>query len=148
MATALLVVSAISAVAGVVQQRRASKEQRRQNIAQNRVAAISRSRRVRQAIAQQRVETARLQSTGFQLGVAGGTAVAGSVAGVASDTSSAVQASNIQFTSQQALAASQNRVSGLQSSGATFGALSSLTGAIGGNEQAVAGIENFFGVGG
>lgn len=145
MATALLVVSAIGVGASAIQQRRASREQRRQNVVQNRVAAITRSRRVRQTIAQSRIESARLTSLGFQLGAEGGTAVQGAIGGVASDTASAIQASNLQFTSQQSLVSSQNRVSGLQSTGALFGAVGSVAGGLAQSPQATAALTNLVG---
>ena len=128
MATALLVITAVGAVAGAVQQRKISKEQRKQNKIQNRLAAISRQRNVKRAIAERRVRTAEFESAGFQLGVGGGTAVQGAVAGTTSDTASAIGASNQQFTGQQAIASIADRISSLQSTAAAFQAVGSVAG--------------------
>ncbi len=130
MATGLLVLSAISAVGSVLQRRKISREQRKQNEVQNRIAAISRSRDIRRSIAASRIRTAEAQSMGFQLGVAGGTAQLGAEAGILSDTASGIGAANLQFTGQEALVASQNRISGLQSSAQSLSSLSSLTGTL------------------
>jgi len=132
MAVAAGVITAIAAVAGAVQQRKISKAQKKQNKIQNRVAAIARRRNIRKSIAERRIRTAELQSVGFQLGVGGGTAVQGSVAGVTSDTAGAIGASNLQFTGQQAVADLADRISGFQSTQAAFGAVQSIAGSFSG----------------
>ena len=142
MATAALVVGAISTVASVVQQRKAGKEQRRQNQIQNRIAATKRVRDVRRNIAAARIRRAEVQSAGFEFGVAGGTAVQGAEFGITGDLASSIGASNQQFTGQQAVVASQNRVSSLQQSAATFGGIANLAGQF--DAQAFESIQSLF----
>ncbi len=142
MATAFLVISAVSAVASVVQQRKAGKEQRRQNKIKGRIAATRRMRDVRRSIAASRIRRGEVQAAGFGFGVAGGTAVSGATAGIQGDLGGAIGASNQQFTGQQAVAASQDIVSGFQQSAATFGGISSLAEQF--DEQAVSSISGLF----
>ncbi len=148
MATALLVVSAISAVAGAVEQRKIGKAQRKQNRLTNKIASITRRRNVKRQIASSRIQVAQAQAAGFQIGVNAGTAVQGAVSGIVGDTATSIGQSNLQFTGQGFLADFSDDISRAQGSAATFGAISSLTGSIGSNPQAVAGLESFFGVGG
>ena len=136
MATALLVVSAIAAVGSAVQQRKISKAQKRQNRLTNKIAAISRQRDVKRSIAAQRIQVAEQQAIGFQLGVAGGTAVLGAGAGIIGDTATAIGQSNLQFTGQQFIAAQQNRISTAQQAQAGFQAVGSIAGSLAGNPQA------------
>lgn len=138
MATAALVVGAAAGVSSIVQQRKAGKEQRRQNQIQNRIAATKRVRDVRRSIAAARIRRAEVQSAGFEFGVAGGTAVQGAEFGITGDLASSIGAANQQLTGQQAVVASQNRVSSLQQSAATFGGIANLAGQF--DEQAVAAI--------
>ncbi len=145
MATALAVVSVIGAVAGAVQQRKISKAQRRQNKLTNKVAAIARQRNVKRSIAASRIQVAEQQAAGFQLGVAGGTAVQGAVAGVRGDTATAIGASNLQFTSQTFLAGFQDDISRAQQSQAAFGAVSSIASGLAQNEQAVTALTSLAG---
>lgn len=140
MAEAALIVSVLSAGASIVQQRKASKEQQRQNEISNRIQARSRMRGVRRAIAEARIRRAQVQAAGFEFGVAGGTAVSGAEFGVTGDLASSIAESQQQFTGQQVIAQSQNRVSQLQQSAATFGGISNLAGQF--DEQAVAAISN------
>lgn len=143
----LIGVTAVAAVAGAVQSRKAGKEQRRQNQIQNRIAATKRVRSIRRTIAAARVRRAEAESAGFQFGVSGGTAVQGAVAGITSDVAGEIGAANQQFTGQQAIVESQNRISSLQQSAATFGSIanlaSSFTGA--GGAQNVAAITDLVG---
>lgn len=126
MATALLTITAIASIGSIIQNRRASQEQRRQNRIQNRIARITRSRNIRRAIAERRIRTADIQSLGFQLGVAGGTAEQGAAAGITSDVAGAIGQSNIQLVGQESAVASANRVSRLQTSAGTLGTVSSI----------------------
>ena len=142
MATALLVISAISAVAGAVQQRNIGRAQKRQNRISNKVAAITRQRNIRRSIAASRIQVAQQQALGFQLGVSGGSAVQGGTAGIIGDTATAIGQSNLQFTGQQFIADQQNRISTAQQVQAGFGALSSLSGSLASNEQATAALTN------
>ena len=142
MATALLVVSAIGAGASALEQRKISKAQRRQNKLTNKIAAITRQRNVKRSIAASRVQVAQQQAAGFQLGVAGGTAVLGATAGVVSDVASAVGQSNLQFTGQQFISGLQDEISRAQQAQAGFGALSSLSGSLANNPQATAALTN------
>ncbi len=139
----MAVVSAIAAVFSVVRQRKAGKEQRRQNEIQNRIAATKRVRNIRRSIAQARIARAQVESAGFQLGVSGSTAVQGAVAGITSDVGGVIGAANQQFTGQQAIVASQNRVSQFQQQAATFGAISNLAGQF--NDQNIAAISDLTG---
>lgn len=143
MAEAALIVTAVAGVASIFQQRKAGKEERRQIEIQNRIEATKRVRNIKQAIAAARIRRAEVQAAGFQLGVAGGTAAQGAAAGVTGDLASTIGAANLQFTGQQAIAASQNRVSSLQQSASTFGAISSLAGQF--NEQNIAAITDLVG---
>lgn len=143
----LQVVVGVAAVAGTVQQRRAGREQRRQNEIQNRIAATRRVRNIRRTIAEARIRRGQAEAAGFQFGVSGGTAVSGAVAGITSDVGGVIGAANQQFTGQQAIAESQNRVSQLQQSASTFGAISSLAGQFTGAQgaQNVAAIQSLVG---
>ena len=150
MATAALIIGAIGAVGGFVQQRKIGKAQRKQNKVNNKVAAIARQRSIRQSIAQRRIAVAQAQSAGFNLGVSGGSAVAGATSGLIGDTASAIGASNLQFAGQQAVSNLSDRISGLQTLGAGFNALSSLAGTFAGGagslgSQNRAAISNLFG---
>lgn len=149
MSTGLLVIQGISAVAGLLKQKKISKVQRKQNEIQNRVQAIQRRRNVRRSIAERRIRTAEITSAGFQLGVAGGTAQLGAQAGLASDTASTIGASNLQFTGQQAVASLSDTISGLQQNVGTFNAVQSLVAPFIGPEGAQnrAAVTDFFGFG-
>lgn len=136
MATGLLILSAVSAIGGAIQQRKVSKAQRKQNKIQNRIAAISRRRNIRRSIAERRIQTAEIQSVGFQLGVSGGTAVQGAVAGVTTDVAGAIGASNLQFRGQQAVADLANRISGFQQTQQAFGAVGAIAQQFGGEQGA------------
>ena len=140
MATAALIVGTVASAASIVQGFRAAKEQREQNEIRNRIAATARMRNVRRAIAESRVRRAQVQASGFELGVSGGTAVSGAEFGITGDLASSIAQSQQQFTGQQVIAQSQNRVSQLQQSAATFGGISNLAGQF--DEQAVAAISN------
>ena len=142
MATALLVITAVSAVAGAVQQRNISRAQKRQNRISNRVAAITRQRNIKRSIAAQRIQVAQQQALGFQLGVSGSTAVQGATAGIIGDLASSIGQSNLQFTGQQFIAQQQNRISTAQQAQAGFSALSSLSGSLANNPQAVSSLTN------
>ena len=130
MATALGVISVVLAGVSAVQQRKAAKVQRKQNEVSNRIAANQRMRSVKRSIAASRVRAGEVQAAGFQGGVAGGTAVSGALGGIRSDLGSAIGASNQQFTGQQALTGLSNRISSLQSSAATFGAVGGIAGGL------------------
>lgn len=120
---------AVAGVAGsAIQSRKASKEQRRQNKVANRIAGNKRMRDIRRAIAQSRIRRAEIESQGFQFGVSGGSAVSGATGGLQSDLGSNIGASNQQFTGQQAITSISDRISGLQSSAATFGAIGNIAG--------------------
>lgn len=148
MATALAVVSLIGTAVGAVQSRKASKRQRRQNKVQNKIAAIQRTRATKRNIAASRIQIAQQQSVGFQLGVGGGTAVQGATQGVLGDTATSLGAANTQFEQQQISANFANSQSRLQSNIATTGAITSITGGLATNPQAVASLEDAFGTGG
>ncbi len=141
MGTALAVIAAVGAVAGAVQQRKIGKVQRRQNKLTNKVAAISRQRSIKRSIAASRVQVAQQQAAGFQLGVAGGTAVQGAVSGVRSDIASGIGASNLQFTAQGFQAGFADRISGLQSDVAAASAVTSIAGGLSGSPQTIAALE-------
>jgi len=150
MASGALILSLVSAVASNRQQVKAGREQRRQNQIQNRIAATKRVRNIRRTIAEARVRRAQTEAAGFQFGVAGGSAVQGAVAGITGDVGGAIGAANQQFTGQQAIAESQNRISQFQQSAATFGAISSLAGQFSGAQgsQNIAAIQSLTGFGG
>lgn len=143
MTEAALIVAAVAGVVNIFQQRKAGKEQRRQIEIQNRIEATKRVRNIKQAIAEARIRRAEVEAAGFQLGVSGGTAAQGAAAGVTGDLASTIGAANLQFTGQQAIAASQNRVSSFQQSASTFGSISSLAGMF--DEQAIASITDLVG---
>lgn len=130
MATALAVVSIVAAGVSAIQTRKAAKAQRRQNEVSNRIAANQRMRSVKRSIAAGRVRAGEIQAAGFAGGVAGGTAVSGALGGLRSDVAGAVGASNQQFTGQVAVSNISNQISRLQSSAATAGAVSSISGGL------------------
>lgn len=142
MATALLVVSAIGAGASALQQRKISKAQRRQNRLTNKIAAITRQRNIKRSIASSRIQVAAQQAAGFQLGVAGGTAVQGAAGGVISDVATSIGQSNLQFTGQQFISGLQDEISRAQQAQAGFGAVSSIAGGLANNPQATAALTN------
>jgi hypothetical protein len=148
MATALLVISAASAIFSGVQQRKISKQQKKQNRLTNKIAAITRRRNIKKQIAASRIQIAQQQAAGFTLGVSGSTSVAGAVAGVTSDTASTIGASNLQSVGQGFIAGFQDNISDLSGSIGISNAIGGLAGAIGANEKAVAGLEDLFGFGG
>ena len=113
----------------------------------NKIAAIGRRRNIKRQLAASRIQVAEQQAAGFQLGVAGSTSVLGGTAGVISDTASTIGASNLQAEGQGFVADISNRISGLQTSIATIGAVSSIAGGLSGNDKAIAGIEDFLGLG-
>ena len=131
MAVALAVVAVGTAIFGAVQQRKASKAQQRQNKVANRIASNKRMRDIRRQIALSRVRRAELESAGFQLGVSGGSSVAGATGALASDTGASIGAANQQLTGQRAITSISDRISGLQSSAATAGAIGGIAGALG-----------------
>ena len=142
MATALAVVAVVAAGVSAVQQRKAAKVQRKQNEVSNRIAANQRIRSVKRSIAAGRVRRGEVIAAGFRGGVSGGSAVAGATGGLASDVSSSIAASNQQLTGQQALTTLSDRISSLQSSAATAGAVSSIAGGLG-QPQTFAAISEF-----
>ena len=146
MATVLAVVGVVAAVGSVVLQRKASKEQRKQNRIQNRIAKITPRRNIRRSVAERRVRAAEIQSLGFQLGVAGSTAVEGAVAGVTSDTAGAISQAGVQLTGQQAISNLSNRISSLQSSASTLQAIGGIVAPFAGSQGAQnrASIANLF----
>jgi hypothetical protein len=131
-----------------VQQRKIGKAQKRQNRLTNKIAAITRRRNVKQRIAESRIQIAQQQSLGFQLGVSGGSAVQGGVAGITSDTASTIGQSNLQATGSGFIAGLQDTISDLSGQIGISNAIGSIAGSIAGSGQAVAGIEDFFGFGG
>lgn len=128
---AALAISVISAIGGAVQQRKISRAQKKQNKIQNRLSAIKRSRDTKRAIAQSRIQRAELEAAGFQLGVSGGSAVAGSTAGVQSDTASAIGASNLQTVGSASIADLSNQISGFQQVGQAFQSVGQIAGQFG-----------------
>lgn len=114
MATALSVVATVVGIASTVKQskeaKKARKEQERANQIQNKQAARARQRRIRQSLAESRIQRARAISAGFSAGVSGSSSVAGAVGGITSDAASVVGASGVQFGAETA------RVGALQSS--------------------------------
>ena len=147
MATALGVISVVAGVFSAVQQKKISKAQKKQNTLTNKIAAITRRRNVKRSLAASRIQSAQAQAAGFELGVAGSTSVAGAVSGITSDTASSIGQSNLQATGQGFISDLSNQISSLQTSIATSNAVSSIAGGLASNPQAVAGIEDFLGLG-
>ena len=145
MAVALAAVAAIGAIAGAVQQRKISKAQKRQNRLTNRVAAITRQRETKRLVASRRIQIGIQQAAGFQLGVSGGTAVQGAVAGQIGDVATAIGQSNLQFAGQQFISGIQDDISGFQSNIATFGAITSIAGGLSQSPQAVSALTSLVG---
>jgi len=145
MATALAVISVISAVAGAKEQRKQSRAQKKQNKLTNKLAAVKRQRDVRRSIAASRIQVGQQQSAGFQLGVSGGTAVLGGTAGVLSDTASGVGASNLQSVGQGFIAQQSDIISSSQGRQATFGAVSNVAGGLALNDKATAALTSLVG---
>ena len=148
MATALGVVSLIAGVYSGVKQNKIAKAQKRQNRLTNKISAITRRRNVKRSIATSRIQIAQQQAMGFNLGVSGGTAVQGAVSGIVGDTVSSIGASNLQATGSGFIADIQNNISSLSGQVGTLGAISSIAGGLSTNDQAVAGLTDFFGFGG
>ncbi len=128
MASAALIITAVSATASVRQARITSKEQQRQIEIRNRIEATKRVRNIKRAVASARIRRGEVEAAGFDLGVQGGTAAQGAGAGITSGLASSVAAANQQFTGQQAIGASQSRIASSQALATTFGAISSLAG--------------------
>lgn len=126
------IIAVVATVFSAVQQRKAAKAQRKQNKVANRIAQNKRMRDIRRQIALQRVRRAEIQAAGFQLGVAGGSAVAGATGGLTSDLGSSIGAANQQFTGQQAITAISDRISRFQQNAATAGAIGSIAGSFAG----------------
>lgn len=147
MGTALAVIGLVSAVFSGVKQHKISKEQKKQNKIQNKIAAIKRSRDTKKQIAASRIQIAQQQAMGFNLGVEGSTSVQGAVSGITGDTATSIGASNLQAVGQGLQAASQDRISGLQGQIGISNAIGSIATSIAGSPQAQAGIEDFFGFG-
>ena len=126
MATALAVVAVVAAGVQAIQTRKAAKVQKKQNEVSNRIASNTRMRSVKRSIAAGRVRQGEVQAAGFSQGVAGGSAVQGALAGIRSDQA----ASNQQFTGQVALSSLSNKITSLQSSAATAGAVGAIAGGI------------------
>ncbi len=150
MSTGFLVIQGIAAIAGLLEQRKVTKAQKKQNKIKNKIAAVARRRSVRQSIAAKRIRTADILAAGFQLGVSGGTAVSGATAGLASDTASGIGASNLQFSGQQAIADLSDNISGFQQNIGTFGAIGAAAAPFAGSAGAQnrAAVTDFFGFGG
>lgn len=156
MSTAIAVINPVAAIGTAVAggaelvatiqqgraQRDASREQRRQNAISNRLQRVSRVRNIRRSIAASRIRRAEVQASGFEFGVAGGTAAQGAAFGVTGDLASSIGAANIQLTGQQTLAESQDRVSGFQQRAATFGSIANLASQFG--PQEVSAITSLF----
>ena len=142
MGVELAIISIISAGVSAVQQRKAAKVQRRQNEVSNRIAANQRVRSVKRSIAAGRIRRGEIIAAGFRGGISGGSTVAGATGALASDQASAQAASTQQLTGQLALTSLSNRISGLQSSAATFGAVSAIAGGIS-QPQTLSAIQNF-----
>ena len=130
MATALAVVAVVAAGVQAIQTRKAAKVQKKQNEVSNRIASNTRMRSVKRSIAAGRVRQGEVQAAGFSQGVAGGSAVQGALAGIRSDQAGAQAASNQQFTGQVALSSLSNKITSLQSSAATAGAIGAIAGGI------------------
>ncbi len=123
-----LVVTLLSTAVSVNESRKARKEQKRQGEIRTRIAANKRVRDIKRTIATSRVDRAAAEAAGFQFGVSGGSAVQGASAGIGSDTATSIGASNQQFTGQQAIQASQDRVAGFQGNSSIFGSIASISG--------------------
>lgn len=84
---------------------RAAGEQRKQNAISNAQESIARNRRIRQAIAQTRVQQAQQLQAGFSSGFAG------AVSAIGSDAASAIGAAQTQQAAAFGISQSQNRES-------------------------------------
>lgn len=145
-ATVALVATAGTAIYGAIQNRDANKERKRQAEVANRIEATKRISNIRNAIARGRVQRAEQEAAGFGLGVSGGTAVAGAVAGTQGGVNSAIAASNQQFTGQQAVAAIGNRAQRYSNNAqlaSDIGGITSLFAGPGG-QQNIAAIQGLF----
>jgi hypothetical protein len=129
MAAAALIITAVAAIGGAIQQRKISKAQRKQNKLINKVAAITRQRDIKRSIAASRIQVAEQRAVGFQLGVGGSTAVQGATQGVIGDVATAVGQSNLQLVGQQFSAGFQDDISRAQQAQAGFQAVGAVAGA-------------------
>jgi len=153
MAEVALGLAIFGTVSSIREQRKVRKAQKKQAEVANRIQANKRVRDIKRAVALSRIRRGELQSAGFQLGIAGGTTVAGAAGGARSDLASQVSAANQQFTGQQAIATLADRIAGFQSRAATFGGIASIAGQfVGGvgsaGAQNRAAVGDFFGFGG
>ena len=142
-----LVVTLLATAASVNESRKARKEQKRQGEIRTRIAANKRVRDIKRTIAKSRVDRAAAEAAGFQFGVSGGSAVSGATAGIGSDTATSIGAANQQFTGQQAIQASQDRVAGFSSKASIFGSVASISGLFTGpqGQQNIDSITGIFG---
>jgi hypothetical protein len=128
MSTISLVVTLISTALSVNESRKARKEGVKQTKIRNRIAANKRVRDIKRTIAKSRVDRASAEAAGFQFGVSGGSAVSGATAGIQGDLGGSIGAANQQFTGQQAIAESQNKIAGFEGRSQTFGSIASISG--------------------
>lgn len=122
------VASGAAAIVNNRRQRKIAREQQRQNEVRNRIERFNQARRIRQSIAQQRVQQAEAEQAAFQFGVAGGTNVQQAVGAQTTDLSSAIGASQVGTGANELITASQNRVSSIQSQSNPFSTIASISG--------------------
>ena len=130
MATAAAVAMVVTAAAGVgsavIQYQRGKSVQREQK-KQARIANAQEGRRraaeIARRIAMNRAETAQVEQAAFQYGVPGGSPAVGAIGGGVSSLAGQIGMSQQQMGTQQLIAASQNRISGIQSQFDPFAAV-------------------------
>ncbi len=139
---AAVAIMAIGTAFSINEQRKASKEQKKQNNIKNRIEATKRVRGIKRSIAASRIRRAELQASGFAGGISGSSAVSGAVGSLGSDVSSSIGASNQQFTGQQAIIDSQNKIAGFQSQAQMFSGIANIAGQF--DDQAMESVKGFF----
>jgi hypothetical protein len=145
--TILLATAAVGTGYSAYEQREAGKQQKRaseqQFAASQRRADIENVRSMREAVRRERLAKAQMENTGYQMGGAGGSALAGGVSSIASQT-----ASNVQYVGQiaaQNTAMGQAQLMGAQASAdqAIWGAVGQLSGTIFSSAGGVKGVVNY-----
>ena len=129
-AAVALTVTAVSAVGGALESRKAGKAQRASMAIQQRQADIQAARSRYAAVRQARIQRGAMQQQASTQGVGGSSGVLGGVAGLQSSLASEVSTNyQIQGLSQQASAANQ-RAASAQSNAAIWGAVGGLSSSI------------------
>lgn len=143
----LLAASATATAYSAYEQREAGKQQQRaaqqQFAASQKKAEIENVRSMREAVRRERLAKAQMENVGYQMGGAGGSALAGGVSSIASQT-----AGNVQYVGQiaaQNTAMGEAQLMGAQAAAdqAIWGAVGQMSGTIFSSMGGVKGVVNY-----